>query len=276
MQSVGLDTSALLVLIGILVATSLVAGAVAGLLGVGGGIVTVPILEYALRFAGVPPESTMHVAVATSLATIIPTAISSSRAHHRRGAIDWLLVKRWGAPVLLGALAGSLMAARAPTEVLSAIFGGVALLIAAKMLLPLDHVRLANQPPGGIASVLTSVTIGGVSATMGIGGGTLAVPTLTLCSVPIHRAVGTAAFIGLLIGIPGTVGYLLAPANAALPWGTIGLVSLVGLAILAPGSMLMAPVGARLAHALSKRALSIAFGVFLLAVAARMLYRSLT
>ncbi len=265
----------LLPLLGILAVSGLLAGFVAGLLGVGGGIVTVPVLEYSLRFAGVPEEYRMHVAVATSLAAIIPTALSSARAHHSRGAVDWDLAKGWAAPMIIGAFAGSLLASHAPLAVLAGIFGGVALIIAAKMLLPLDHLRAAERVPRGIRGGTLATFIGGVSAMMGIGGGTLAVPTLNLCGYPIHRAVGTAAFFGLLISVPGTIGYLLAEPGTGLPWLTVGFVSLAGLAVIAPGSMLTATLGARASHALSRRRLSQAFGVFLLLVGARMLFRAL-
>lgn len=259
----------------ILAASGLVAGFAAGLLGVGGGIVTVPVLEYSLRFAGVPEEYRMHVAVATSLAAIIPTAISSARSHHSRGAVDWDLAKRWAAPMVAAAFAGSLLASHAPLAVLAGVFGAVALIIAAKMLLPLDQLRFAEQVPRGIKGGALAWTIGGVSAVMGIGGGTLAVPTLNLCGYPIHRAVGTAAFFGLLISVPGTIGYLLARPETGLPWLTVGFVSVAGLAVIGPGAMLTATLGARAAHALSRRRLAQAFGVFLLFVGSRMLYRAL-
>jgi uncharacterized membrane protein YfcA len=262
-------------LISILAVSGLVAGFAAGLLGVGGGIVTVPVLEYSLRFAGVPEEYRMHVAVATSLAAIIPTSISSARSHHARGAVDWDLAKRWGVTMVLAAFGGSLLASHAPLAVLAGIFGAVALIIAAKMLLPLDHLRFAEQLPRGVAGNGLAALIGGVSAVMGIGGGTLAVPTLNLCGYPLHRAVGTASFFGLLISVPGTIGYLLARPETGLPWLTVGFVSLVGLAIIGPGSMLTATLGARAAHALSRRRLSQAFGVFLLFVGSRMVYRAL-
>ncbi|HEU4590304.1 MAG TPA: sulfite exporter TauE/SafE family protein [Steroidobacteraceae bacterium] len=265
----------LLPLIGILALSGVFAGFVAGMLGVGGGIVTVPVLEYSLRFAGVPEEYRMHVAVATSLAAIIPTSISSARTHHARGALDLELARRWGFAVFLGAFAGSLLASRAPVSVLAGVFGSVALLIAAKMLLPLDHLRAAQAVPRGLGGALLGAGIGGVSAVMGIGGGTLTVPTLNLCGYPIHRAVGTAAFFGILISIPGTVGYLLARPPVSLPWATVGFVSLVGLAVIAPGSMLTATLGARVAHATSRRRLAQVFGVFLLLVGARMVYRAL-
>ena len=264
----------LLPLIAILAASGLVAGFAAGLLGVGGGIVTVPVLEYSLRFAGVPEEYRMHVAVATSLAAIIPTAISSARSHHARGAVDWELAKRWAVPMVVAAFIGSLLASHAPLVVLAGIFGSVALIIALKMLLPLDHLRFAQQVPRGIGGGAIASLIGGVSAVMGIGGGTLAVPTLNLCGYPIHRAVGTASFFGLLISVPGTLGYLLARPETGLPWLTVGFVSIAGLAVIAPGSMLTAKLGARAAHALSRRRLSQAFGCFLLFVGSRMLYRA--
>ena len=266
----------LLPLIGILAVSGVLAGFVAGLLGVGGGIVTVPVLEYFLRFADVPAEYRLHVAVATSLAAIIPTSISSTRTHHSRGAVDWTLARRWSIPMLLASFAGSQLAAHAPLAVLASIFGSVALLIALKMLLPLEEWRVTDRVPSGVGGAALAAVIGGVSAMMGIGGGTLTVPTLNLCGYPIHRAVGTASFFGIVISIPGTLGYLLARPPAELPWATVGFVSLVGLAIIAPGSMLTATWGARVAHRLSRRRLSQAFGVFLLLVGSRMLYRALS
>jgi uncharacterized membrane protein YfcA len=213
--------------------------------------------------------------VATSLAAIVPTAISSARSHHARGAVDWEMAKRWAVPMLAAALAGSLLASHAPVAVLTGIFGTVALLIAAKMLLPLDHLRVAQAPPRGIGGSALAAAIGAISSVMGIGGGTLAVPALTLCGYPIHRAVGTAAFFGLLISVPGTLGYLLATPGVELPWLTVGFVSLAGLALIGPGSMLMAALGARAAHSLSRRRLAQAFGLFLLIVGSRMIYRAL-
>jgi uncharacterized protein len=268
------DLTTLLPLIGILIATSLVAGTLAGLLGVGGGIVIVPALEFLLRYAGVEPEARMHLAVATSLATIIPTSITSLRSHHRRGAVDWSLVRSWALPMLAASLAASILAARASSGVLTAIFGFVALLVSVKMFLPLDYWRIADQVPRGLGGGIVASGIGGVSAVMGIGGGTLGVPLLTLTGFPIHKAVGTAATFGLLISVPGTLGFLFVSPSEPVPVGTVGYVSLLGFLVIAPGAMLMAPVGARLAHALDKRTLSQAFGVFLFIVAARMLYRS--
>jgi uncharacterized membrane protein YfcA len=259
-----------------LVAAGAVGGLLAGLLGVGGGIIIVPALDLALTMAGVDPSAALHVAVGTSMATIVPTSISSSRSHARRGSIDFEVVRRWSLPTVLGALTGSLVAAVVDARVLAAVFGTVAGLAALKMALPLDHVVLRKELPRGLAGASLPAGIGAVSAMMGIGGGTLSVPAMTLCGEPVHKAVGTAALIGLWISLPATTGYLLAhPSGEVMPPWTVGSVSLPGFAIIAPAAWAMAPLGARLAHALDRRRLSAAFGVFLLLVAARMLYRAL-
>jgi uncharacterized membrane protein YfcA len=199
-----------------LVAAGAAGGLIAGLLGVGGGIVLVPALDLALGAAGVDPAVSLHVAVATSMATIVPTAISSSRAHASRNAVDFAVVKRWAIPIVVGALGGWLAGAHVLGNVLAAVFGTVALLSALKMLLPLDRVVLRPSLPEGIVGALIPAFIGAISATMGIGGGTLSVPTMTLCGEPVHKAVGTAALLGLWIAVPATLGYLLArPAEAA-------------------------------------------------------------
>jgi uncharacterized membrane protein YfcA len=263
-------------MLGALLAAGAFGGLLAGLLGVGGGIVIVPVLDLALGLAGVPSGAALHVAVATSMATIIPTSISSSRSHAKRGSVDLDIVRRWSVPIVAGALAGALLASRVDARMLAAVFGGAALLVALKMVLPLDHVILRETVPGGPAGATIPAVIGAIAAMMGIGGGVLSVPTMTLCGEPMHKAVGTGAALGLWISVPATLGYLLAPAPdaAALPF-TIGYVSLLGFAVIAPMSWIVAPFGARLAHALDRRRLSAAFGLFLLVVAARMVYRAL-
>jgi uncharacterized membrane protein YfcA len=264
-------------LLAALVGAGAAGGLIAGLLGVGGGIVIVPVLDLALEFAGVDPAVALHVAVATSMATIIPTSISSSRSHARRGSVDFAVVRRWSVPIVAGSLAGSLAAAHVDAGLLATVFGVVALLAALKMLLPLDHVVLRESVPGGLAGAALPASIGAVSAMMGIGGGTLSVPSMTLCGEPVHKAVGTAALLGLWISIPATIGYLVAqPPAGVMPPLTLGYVSLPGLAVIAPVTWSMAPLGARLAHSMDRRRLSAAFGVFLAIVAARMLYRALS
>jgi uncharacterized protein len=258
-----------------LAAAGVAGGLLAGLLGVGGGIVIVPALDFALQVAGVSPAVALHVAVATSMATIVPTAVSSSRAHARRGSVDRAVVQHWLVPIVLGALAGAWVASRVDARVLATVFGLVALAASMKMLLPLDHVVLRQGLPRGAAGAILPAGIGAVSAMMGIGGGTISVPAMTLCGVEVHRAVGTAALLGLWIALPATVGYLLAqPAEpASLPPLTIGYVSLPGLALVAPLTWAVAPLGARLAHSLDRRKLASAFGLFLFVVALRMGFR---
>jgi uncharacterized membrane protein YfcA len=250
-------------------------GLMAGLLGVGGGIVIVPALDAALTLAGVDPAVALHVAVATSMATIVPTSISSSRSHARRGAVDGAVIRRWSVPIVAGALIGALLASSVNARVLAGVFGTVALAAALKMLLPVDGMVLRRTLPGGPGGALIPAAIGAVSAMMGIGGGTLTVPALTLCGQPVHKAVGTAALLGLWISVPATLGFLVAGTggNDMPPW-TVGYVSLAGFLIVAPVAWFIAPLGARLAHSLDRRRLSAAFGVFLVIVALRMAYRA--
>lgn len=254
-------------------ASGLAGGFVAGLLGVGGGIVIVPVLEFALGLAGIDPRITMNIAVATSMATIIPTAIVSSRSHAKRGSVDFSIVRVWALPIVVGALVGSQLVAQVEARILAGIFGLAALAVAAKMLLPLDHYVVAQDVPRSWRGAWLPAGIGCLASLMGVGGGTLGVPVMTLCNVPIHRAVGTAALLGLWIAVPATLGFLIARPVVETPLFTVGYTNLIGFALIAPASVLMAPLGARVAHHLSRRQLSIVFGGFLLFVAARMLYR---
>jgi len=266
----------LLLLVFAMLATGVVGGVLAGLLGIGGGLVIVPMLDFALGALGVDASIRMQVAVATSLATIIPTSISSSRAHYKRGAVDVALARRWAPWIFIGALAGAWVASEVHSRVLSAVFAVVAVLVALKMILPLDQKTFTRSVPRGPAIIPAPMLIGFISSLMGIGGGSLSVPTLAFFGEPIHRAVGTAALFGLLIALPGTLGFILVGwDNPLMPFGNIGFVSLPGLALIAPATVLAAPLGARLAHALDKRHLTLLFGVFLLTVAVRMSFRAL-
>lgn len=259
-----------------MLAAGALAGVLAGLLGVGGGIVFVPVLDFVLGLRGVDPAIRMHVAVGTSLASIIFTSISSARAHHKKGAVDLDLALYWGPFIFTGSLLGSVLAGQVHSETLAVMFGIVAFLIAVKMVLPLDAYRLWRTVPRGPGGTITPTAIGMLSSMVGIGGGTFSVTALTLMSEPIHRAVGTSALFGLLIAIPGTAGFVVQGWHAAgLPYGSLGYVNFIGVAAIAPMSVLMAPVGASLAHRMSRRQLSLAFGVFLLIVSARMLWRVL-
>lgn len=258
-----------------MLATGALGGVMAGLLGIGGGIVIVPVLAAALGVLAVDDAIRMHVAVGTSLATIIPTSIASSRAHHRRGAVDLSLVRDWSAYVLAGALLGSWLAAHVHGAVLSLIFAVVAFLMGVKLLLPLDERRLANRVPTGLPIKLVPASIGTVSAMMGIGGGTLSVAVLTLLNQPIHRAVGTAALFGLAISVPGALGYVVAGwGDPRLPVASAGFVNLVGFALISVMTVITAPLGAAIAHRLGARTLSVLFGAFLFLMAIRMAWDS--
>lgn len=261
----------LLVLGGAMGVAGCVAGIVAGLLGVGGGIVIVPVLFETLPFLGVPEGLRMHIAVGTSLAIIIPTSISSARAHYRRDAVDVGILKGLAPAVFLGVLTGTLVAAAAAGIALTLVFATIALLVAANMLLRPEGARLADQLPGRIGQTALGLFIGGVSVIMGIGGGTVGVPLLSLFNVPIHRAVATASVFGLIISIPGAIGFILSGwSHTSISDGYFGYVYLIGAAMIAPISTALAPIGARIAHALSPRLLRGAFGLFLLFTAIRM------
>ena len=262
-------------LILLMMATGILAGIMAGMMGIGGGIVIVPVLDYALGFVGVDAAIRMHVAVATSLMTIIPTSISSARAHGRRGAVDAVLARDWGPAVFAGAALGSWAAAKVASSSLSMIFAIVALFVALKMVLPMDRYRLGNRLPEGMGGKIYPGLIGMISTMMGIGGGALSVTILTLYNTPIHRAVGTASFFGLLIAVPGSIGFMITGyGHEGLPPGSVGFVNLIGFLIISPMTFLFAPLGAKIAHALKQRQLSMVFGAFLLIVSCRMLYRS--
>lgn len=258
-----------------MLATGMVAGVLAGLFGIGGGIVIVPVLETALGFLGVDPAIRMHVAVGTSLATIIPTSISSARAHHQRNSVDVAIVRRWAVFVLLGALLGAWIASKVHSDVLAIVFASLAFLVAVKMLFFPDSRNLTEEVPRSLFTSVIPVSIGCFSSMMGIGGGTFSVMTLTLFNEPIHRAVGTAALFGLVISLPGMLGFAAAGwADPRVPAGSIGYVSLIGFACIAPATVLAAPLGARIAHGISAKRLNMLFGAFLVVASLRLFYRA--
>jgi len=257
--------------------TGCVAGVLAGLFGIGGGVVIVPVLEAALGFLGVDAAIRMHIAVATSLSTIIPTSISSARAHHQRQSVDVEIVKRWAVFVLLGALLGAWIASQVHSRVLAMVFATLALMVAIKMVFLPETRNLAEEVPRGPLVPVIPTSIGCFSSMMGIGGGTFSVMTLTLFNQPIHRAVGTAALFGLVISLPATVGFVLAGwGDARLPAGSLGYVSLIGFACIAPATVLTAPLGAKIAHGLSQKRLSMLFGAFLVVASLRLFYRAIS
>lgn len=260
----------------VMLATGAVAGVMAGLLGVGGGIVIVPVLDTALGLQGVDPAIRMHVVVATSLTTIVPTSLSSARAHHAKGAVDFDLVRFWGPFIFVGSIVGTLIAVQLNSSILSLVFGIVALLVAIKMMIPMEGVHLSDGIKRGPIGAVVPFSIGGLSSMMGIGGGSLSVPTLTLMNTPIHRAVGTSSLFGLLIALPGAATFIISGwGHPLLPAGSLGFVNVIGFMFIAPTMVLFAPLGAKIAHRMSKRQLSLLFGIFLAVVSIRMLLRAM-
>ncbi len=263
----------LLPMLFLLVAAGALAGFIAGLLGVGGGIVTIPVLFLMFEAMDIGGAWRMHMAVATSLAIIITTNISSVRAHHRKGGVVWMVVKKWWVPLVLGSVLGTMFAKQLKTEELVYFFVALAVIMGIKMLLPLENKTLGKQLPDGLKTYVSPAVIGFFSTIMGIGGGSFSVPYLTLYSVPIHRAVGTASLAGLVISIAGGISYLIGGLNIeGLPEYSLGFIYTPAFVIVAPIAMLMAPVGANVAHRIPQRALSITFGLFLIIATSRMLY----
>jgi uncharacterized membrane protein YfcA len=254
-----------------LIATGIVAGLLAGLLGVGGGIVIVPILYFLFQAFGVSADSAMVIATATSLATIVPTSISSIRAHHKKGNVDFSLLKVWGGFILCGVLMGSYLVTRVNGQILSALFGIIATLSAINMLFG-SKTALFESLPGKAGQAAMGTSVGLFSSLVGIGGGTLTVPILTFCNYPAHRAVGTAAAVGLIISLPAAITMLIignTPPDA--PVGTFGLVNLVGFVCIVPLTVVFAPIGAHLASKLDATKLKKIFAVVLLITGMRML-----
>lgn len=264
-----------MILLGVLlIGVGLFSGVISGLLGVGGGIVIVPALYHVFAYLGIDPSVRMHLAVGTSLATIIPTAIRSVRGHHKRGAVDMALMRQWAVPLGVGVLIGTGLAVFAKGRELTLVFATVALVVAVQMTVIRHDWKLRETVPGGFLGALPPVGIGAFSAMMGIGGGTLAVPTLSMLGVPIHRAVATASGFGLIIAIPGTIGFIAAGWGnplLPLPW-YLGYVSLLGFVVLVPATLLSVPWGVALAHWLKPRPLRWAFAGFLALTSARMFW----
>lgn len=259
-----------------LLVTGAVAGILAGLLGVGGGIVIVPVLIVVTDLFDIHDDIAMLLVVGTSLATIIPTSMSSARAHNKRGAIDFDILRGWVPAIFLGALLGGIASKFIGSNGLALIFGGVALVVSINLAIP-KTLTIAKAPPQTrAAQSLVALPIGFTSALMGIGGGTLSVPVMSMLSVPVHRAVATASVFGLAIAVPAVCGFVWAGMGVeGRPPGSLGFVNLPAAIVLFSTSVLAAPYGAKLAHLLEPRKLKLAFAVFLGISAVRMLWKAL-
>ena len=248
-----------------------VTGLLAGLFGIGGGAVIVPVLFEVFRLLGVPEEVRMQLCVGTSLAIIVPTTVRSYRAHRAKGLAIQAVMRSWAVPAVVGVAAGSVAAAFAPAKVFELAFVVIAGVIAAKLLVGRETWVVARSLPGRAGMAGCGFLVGLASSLIGISGGSLATMMMTLYGVPIHNAVATSAGLGVPITIAGTIGYLIAglPRQALLPPLSVGFVSAIGVVMIAPISSWIAPLGARLAHALPKRRLEIGFGLFLIAASLR-------
>ncbi|WP_420403564.1 sulfite exporter TauE/SafE family protein [Nisaea sp.] len=251
-------------------------GLLSGLLGVGGGIVVVPVLFSVFTYLDVSPEIIMHLTVGTSFAAMIPTSLFSSLGHFRKGAVDFAILKAWAPWAFLGCVLGVVIAGRSKSEILIYVFVAGALAVSAYMFFSGARPTEKDRMPGRLGAGGLAGLIGTVSALMGIGGGTFFVPLFTALGTRVHRAVGTSAALGVIVSTPGFIGYVAAGWQLeALPQLSFGFVNVLGAAILMPVSAIFAPLGAALAHRLSPRVLKVCFALFLLATSARMLATTL-
>jgi len=274
----GLDSKDLIELALLLIAVGALSGFLAGVFGIGGGAILVPVFYECFRLAGVPLEVRMPLCIGTSLAIIIPTSIASFRAHYKRGAVDMEILRRWWLPIIIGVIAGSVTARFAPERLFKVVFVMVAWFAAARLLLARDNWRLGDEVPTGPLMRVYGFFVGLLSTLMGVGGGLFANLLMTFYGRPIHQAVATSSALAVLISIPGALGYIYAgwPAAARFPDVAalqlpfaLGYVSLIGALLVMPTTLITAPLGVKVAHALSKRTLEMAFGAYMFIVGGR-------
>lgn len=255
-----------------LVAAGVVSGLLAGIFGIGGGAILVPVFYQMFGYLDVPEAVRMHLSIGTSIAIIVPTSVRSFTSHRLRGAVDTDLLKSWIVALPFGAILASVIAALISSVGLRLIFVGIALLVALRMLFNRDTWRVGSDLPKGIGNQLAGVVIGTLSGLMGIGGGVLNNTYMTSFGRPIHQAVATSSGVGVLISIPGIVGYIWAGwGEPGLPPFSTGFINWVAVALIVPIALVVTPWGVRLAHSMSKRQLEIGFGIFLILVALRFL-----
>jgi uncharacterized membrane protein YfcA len=260
--------------IGLLV-TGVVSGVAAGLLGIGGGAIIVPALSAALGWLGFDSDVVQHVAVGTSLAIIIPTGIASARAHYKRGAVDVEVLKLWAPPVAAATFIGGLLAGFFTGDALRIVFGVMAMFIAANILLPFQERLMGHLRHSPITHRISAALVGFVSALMGVGGGSLSVPTMHAFGATMHKAVGTGAAIGVFIALAGTLGFIISGWSVpARPPFSLGYINLIALVLVGVTAALCAPLGAALAHRLQQRTLKITFAVFLIFTGLNMIWKA--
>jgi len=269
----GVGLHEILWLVAAIVAAGVITGLLAGMFGIGGGAVVVPVLYQVFSLLSVPETVRMQLCVGTSIAIIVPTTIRSYLTHRAKGLIVPGVIRVWALPAVLGVACGAAIAAFAPAAVFKVAFVVIATFIAVKFMFAGDRWNIGTELPGALPMTGYGFGIGLAGSLMGISGGSLSNIVLTLYGKSMHQAVATSAGLGVPITIAGTIGYILAglPHVALLPPLSLGFVSLIGVVVMAPVSSLAAPYGARLAHRLSRRTLEIAFSVFLLLVSLRFL-----
>jgi uncharacterized membrane protein YfcA len=270
----GIPAGELAMLVVAIMCGGVLTGLLAGVFGVGGGAIIVPVLYEIFRVIGVADDIRMQLCVGTSLAIIIPTSLRSFQAHRARGNLPTGILKAWILPVTIGVIIGGLIAAVAPAATFKASFAVMSFLIGVKFLFAKDSWRISDHLPGKALMAFFGLFIGLYSVLMGVGGGAVSTVILTLYGQPIHAAVGLSAGIGVIVSIGGAISFMIAglPSQALMPPLSIGYVSLLGLALMGPISAYFAPYGARIAHKLSRRKLEIAFGIFLWLTALRFVY----
>lgn len=257
--------------IAIYIITGAFVGMVAGLLGIGGGLIVVPVLATTLPYF-VDSNQTVHIAIGTSLATILLTSLSAAYAHHQYGAVRWDVFRLLAVGVMLGAFIGGWVSQYFASNMLSIVFGVLEIMIAINMLLAIKP-NPSRELSGVIGNTAAGTIIGNLSSIVGIGGGTLTTPYLVWNNVSMYQAVATASAVSLPVALAGTAGYILAGLQAtSLPAYTTGYIYWPAFAGIAFVSMLTAPFGARLAHRLPVTALKRVFGMFLLLLASKMIF----
>jgi uncharacterized membrane protein YfcA len=271
-MDVGVPPGELAPLAGVLLAAGFATGLLAGLLGIGGGGILVPVLYELFAVLGADDAIRMHLAVGTSLAVIVPTSLRSFAGHRARGAVDMDLVRSMALPVVAGVALGAVLARYSNEAVLKGIWVVAASIVALKLFLGRQDWRLGDAIPGQPFRALYGGFVGLVSTLMSIGGGVFVTALMTFYGHPMQRAVATSSAFGPIIAIPGTLGFVWAGwAVAGRPPGSLGYVSLLGALMIIPTSVLAAPLGVRIAHGISRRKLELAFAIFLVLVAARFL-----
>ena len=255
--------------------TGMVSGVFAGLLGIGGGAIIVPALSFAFGALGFGDDIAQHTAVASSLAIIIPTGIMSARSHYRRGAVETTILRLWAPFVLLGCLVGGLMAGWFSGDVLRVVFGIMAFFIALNIVTPFQQRLMGHLKSSAVTHRVAASIVGYISALMGIGGGSLSVPTIAAFGETMHKAVGTGAAIGVFIAIGGTAGFIVSGwGEPGMPPLSLGYVNLIAVALVGGFSVFTAPLGAALAHRLPQQTLRYVFAVFLVVVGLNMIWKA--